>query len=59
MIEIEVYRYYGNVALYSVMPRSIFNSLEMAALEGSKTCFVDKAQYDKMTSDYYLKMSRL
>lgn len=57
MIEIEVEKYYGNVALYSVMPRNIFDSLEMAAFQGNRTCFVDKEQYDKMMSDYKLKLS--
>lgn len=57
MIEIEVEKYYGNVALYSVMPRNIFDSLEMAAFHGNRMCFVDKAQYDKMMSDYKLKLS--
>lgn len=57
MIEIEVSKYYGNAVLYSVMPRSIFDSLEMAALYGNKTCFVDKTLFDKMMSDYYLKLN--
>ncbi|MCQ2317780.1 MAG: hypothetical protein MJZ90_02505 [Bacteroidales bacterium] len=57
MIEIEVLKYYGNTALYSVMPPSIFDNLETAALNNQKTCFVDKALFDKMMSDYYLKMN--
>lgn len=57
MIEIEVLKYYGNTALYSVMPPRIFDNLETAALNNQKTCFVDKALFDKMMSDYYLKMN--
>lgn len=57
MIEIEVLKYYGNTALYSVMPPSIFDNLETAALNNQKTCLVDKALFDKMMSDYYLKMN--
>ena len=57
MTEIEVLKYYGNTALYSVMPPSIFDNLATAALNNQKTCFVDKALFDKMMSDYYLKMN--
>lgn len=56
MIEIEVNKYYGVPAYYSVMPEQIFDALELAALNDEETAFVNKAQFDKMISDYKIKM---
>lgn len=57
MIEIEVNKFYGVPAYYSVMPQAIFDALELAALNGDKTTMVNKAQFDKMIADYEIKMS--
>lgn len=56
MIEIEVNKFYGVPAYYSVMPQDIFDALELAALNDEETAFVNKAQFDKMISDYKIKM---
>lgn len=57
MIEIEVNKFYGVPAYYSVMPQEIFDALELAALNGDETTMVNKAQFDKMVADYSKKMS--
>lgn len=57
MIEIEVLKYYGNTALYSVMPEAIFDALELASLKGEETTAVDKALFEKMVIDYNKKMN--
>lgn len=57
MIEIEVNKFYGVPAYYSVMPEQIFDALELASLKGEETVMVSKAQFDKMIADYKIKMS--
>lgn len=57
MIEIEVNKYYGVPAYYSVMPEEIFDALELASLKGEETTMVDKAQFEKMLADYEEKMA--
>ena len=54
--KINVADYYGNPSYYSVMPRSIFDALELAYLEGKKIVSVAKADFDKMVTDYKIKM---
>lgn len=39
-ITVSVARYYGNSALYGVMPRAMFASLEAAFLSGSSVAVV-------------------
>nr|DAZ84665.1 MAG TPA: hypothetical protein [Caudoviricetes sp.] len=56
MIEIEVNKYYGVPAYYSVMPEQIFDALELASLKGEETAMVSKSQFDKMIADYEIKM---
>lgn len=56
MIEIEVNKYYGVPAYYSVMPEQIFDALELASLKGEATAMVSKSQFDKMIADYEIKM---
>lgn len=56
MIEIEVNKYYGVPAYYSVMPEQIFDALELASLKGEETVKVSKSQFDKMIADYEIKM---
>lgn len=53
---IKVADFYGNPSYYSVMPPAIFDILELAFLEGSETAQVDKADFDKMVTDYKIKM---
>ncbi len=55
-IQIEVKKYYGNPSYYSVMPRVIFDALEIAALNGEEFTAVDKPAFDKMITDYKDKM---
>lgn len=55
MIEIEVNKFYGVPAYYSVMPQAIFDALELAALNGDETTMVNKAQFDKMIADFEIK----
>lgn len=56
MIEIEVNKYYGVPAYYSVMPEQIFDALELASMKGEETAMVSKSQFDKMIADYEIKM---
>lgn len=56
MIEIEVNKYYGIPAYYSVMPQEIFDALELAALNDEETAMVNKVQFDKMIADYEIKI---
>lgn len=58
MIEIEVNKYYGVPAYYSVMPEEIFDALELASLKSEETTMVNKAQFDKMVADYEIKMKK-
>lgn len=55
-ITINVAEYYGNPSYYSVMPRVIFDALEIAALNGEEFTAVDKLAFDKMIADYKDKM---
>ena len=57
MIEIEVNKFYGVPAYYSVMPQDIFDALELAALNDEATTMVNKAHFDTMIADYNAKMS--
>lgn len=56
MIEIEVNKFYGVPAYYSVMPQEIFDALELASLKDEATTLVDKTQFDKMIADFEAKM---
>lgn len=55
-IQIKVSDYYGVPSYYSVMPRAIFDALEVAALNGQEYTNVEKELYDKMLEDYNKKM---
>lgn len=57
-IEIKISDYYGIPSYYSVMPQAIFDALEVAALSNEEFALVDKVLYDKMISDYKIKMER-
>lgn len=59
MIEIEVNKYYGVPAYYSVMPQNIFDALEKAAFDGENTVFVDADQFNKMVEKYEEKIKSL
>jgi hypothetical protein len=56
-VEINVSEFYGVPAYYSVMPRDIFDALELAALNGEQTAIVDQEQFDMMLSDYKKKVA--
>lgn len=56
-VEINVSEFYGVTAYYSVMPRDIFDALELAALNGEQTAIVDQEQFDMMLSDYKKKVA--
>ncbi len=56
MIEIEVNKYYGVPAYYSVMPEEIFDALELASLKGEELATVERAAFDKMIVEYDKKM---
>ena len=56
-VEINVSEFYGIPAFYSVMPRDIFDALELAALNGEQTAIVDQEQFDMMLSDYKKKVA--
>lgn len=55
-IQIKVNDYYGNPSYYSVMPRTIFDTLEVAALNGEEYIDVDKELFDTMIEDYNNKV---
>ena len=57
-ITINVADYYGNPSYYSVMPNEIFDSLELANLNGEATCKVSKSQFDEMIIEYKKKMEQ-
>jgi hypothetical protein len=57
-IQIKISDYYGLPGYYSIMPQAVFDALEMAALNGEEYADVDKALFDKMISDYKIKMER-
>lgn len=57
MIEIEVNKFYGVPAYYSIMPEEIFDALELASLKGEEFAFVNKVQFEKMLADYEEKMA--
>ncbi|MDR2910728.1 MAG: hypothetical protein LBV47_05120 [Bacteroidales bacterium] len=54
--KIKISGYYGIPAYYSVMPQAIFDSLEMATLNGDEYAEVDKTQFYKMIGDYKEKI---
>lgn len=54
--KIKVKDYYGTPSYYSVMPRAIFDALEVAALNGEEYVDVEKDLFDKMLEDYNQKM---
>lgn len=56
MIEIEVNKYYGVPAYYSVMPEEIFDALELASLKDEEFALVNKVQFEKMLAVYEEKM---
>ena len=58
-IRIKVNNYYGNPSYYSVMPQEIFDSLELASLQGEEFAVVAKEKFDKMIVDYKKKMENL
>lgn len=55
-IQIKVSDYYGTPSFYSVMPRAIFDALEVATLSGEEYIDVDKTLFDTMIEDYNKKM---
>lgn len=55
-IQIKVSDFYGTPSYYSVMPRAIFDALEVAALNGEEYINVEKALFDTMIEDYNKKM---
>lgn len=55
-IQIKVSDYYGTPSYYSVMPRAIFDALEVATLNGEEYIDVEKALFDTMIEDYNKKM---
>lgn len=55
-IQIKVSDYYGTPSYYSVMPRSIFDALEVAALNGEEYIDVEKEMFDTMIEDYNNKV---
>lgn len=57
MIEIEVNKYYGVPAYYSVMPEEIFDALELASLKDEEFALVNKVQFEKMLAAYEEKMA--
>ena len=57
--KIKISDYYGIPSYYSVMPQAIFDSLEMAALNGNEFADVEKVQFDKMIEDYKFKMQKI
>ena len=55
-IQIKVSDYYGTPSYYSVMPRAIFDALEVAALNGEEYVDVEKELFDTMIEDYNNKV---
>lgn len=51
-INISVARWYGNPKYYGIMPRSVFNALELAFLKGSPVAAVDRGELSIMLSNY-------
>lgn len=51
-INISVAKWYGNIQYYGIMPRSIFNALESAFLNGSPTAAVDRGEFSTMLANY-------
>ncbi len=54
--QIKVNDYYGNPSYYSVMPQAIFDALEVAALNNEESIEVEKQLFEKMITNYKLKM---
>lgn len=57
-IRIKVNNYYGNPSYYSVMPQEIFDTLELASLQGEEYATVSKDQFDTMIVEYGKKMKQ-
>ena len=57
-IKIHIADYYGIPSYYSVMPQPIFDSLEMAFINGDEYVNVEKEQFDKMIEEYNVKMNK-
>lgn len=57
-IRIKVNNYYGNPSYYSVMPQEIFDTLELASLQGEEYATVSKDQFDTMIVEYNKKMKQ-
>ena len=55
-IQIKVSDYYGTPSYYSVMPRAIFDALEVATLNSEEYIDVEKSLFDTMIEDYNNKM---
>lgn len=56
-VAIEICKYYGEQSFYSVMPESVFDSLELAFLKGEEFADVPKNDYEQMMLDYNKKMN--
>lgn len=56
-IQIRVSDYYSTPSYYSVMPRAIFDALEIATLNGEEYIDVEKELFDTMLEDYNKKMN--
>ena len=56
-IKIKVADYYGNPSYYSVMPKVIFDALELASLKGETETDVDKVLFTQMLDNYKKKMA--
>lgn len=54
-VKIKVSDYYGTPSYYSVMPRVIFDALEIATLNGEEYIDVEKVPFDTMIEDYNKK----
>ena len=55
--KIKISDYYGLPVYYSVMPQEIFDALELATLNGEEYVEVNKTLFEKMISDYKLKIN--
>lgn len=55
-IQIKVSDYYGTPSYYSVMPRAIFDALEVATLNDEEYIDIEKVLFDTMIEDYNKKM---
>jgi hypothetical protein len=51
-IQISISKFYNHPEYYGFMPLEVFNTLEIADLEGKKEANVPRDLFDKMISDY-------